>query len=88
MDPTRLTPRQRRNELEESFLHPHTELLVLGTFTEDTEDDGYVTTTWVHADDAPYKDFETELEEYRELLSNMATQYFDDRGSGSDEGDG
>ena len=40
VDPSRLTPRQRRNELEESFLHPHTELLVLGTFTEDADDDG------------------------------------------------
>ena len=50
LDPTRMTARARRNEVDETGLYPNAEFLVFGTFVEDEEDEGYKGTMWVAAD--------------------------------------
>ena len=50
-DPTRLTARARRNELDISELSIGAEFLVFGHFTEDEDDEGFKATRWLPAAD-------------------------------------
>ena len=51
IDPTRLTVRERRNEVDVSDLNSAAEFLVFGHFAEDEEDEGFKATRWLPAED-------------------------------------
>jgi hypothetical protein len=65
VDPTRMTARARRNEVDVSDLSTDAEFLVFGHFTEDEDDEGFKATRWLPAADV------CDLPEFEEKASDL-----------------
>ena len=77
VDPTRMTDREKRNEVLEADRFPDGEYLVYGSFREDEHDDGFSTTRWLRAEHL--EDVEgasVSLDELEDLVTNMRETHF------------
>ena len=72
-DPTKMTPRERRNVVPEEDLLLDSEFLVYGSFREDPADVGFKATMWLSTTDlTPLKaDFDEALDALESLLRGM-----------------
>ena len=72
VDPSRLSERERRNEIPEADRTGDAEVLVLGHFREDPADGGYRATRWLSLGDAARADnFSVKFDEFSEHLESM-----------------
>ena len=79
VDPTRMTERQRRNEVTPPDLYISPEFLVYGNFREDEEDEGYSATRWLPAGQLEgLEDRASKLEELEQLLTDVRREVFED----------
>ena len=69
IDPTRMTERQRRNEMPDEDLFPDSEILVFGRFKEDDGDEGFLATRWVRSVDMD--DLDGALSMLEDLVGNV-----------------